>query len=303
MAFNKGFDTAARTQRHAPGLAITAMIIAGVLVTLNNVATKAISFDMPVSEIVALRSISVLALLLGALATRPGGFHDLRVKQPLYHLGRGLLMAISMFAFIGALRAMPMVDVQAIVFIGPLIVTALAPLMLGEKVGWHRWIAVLVGFAGVIVMLRPSSAGLNFLALLPLCSACTTALRDIMTRRMSANDTSIAIEFYTQAIVAIVAFSALPFGWTVPTAIDLVFVLLSAVTLAGGHFLLIEALRFAETTAVAPFRYLMLLWIGVTGLIFFGEVPDVWALTGSALIVASGCYAIDHEARRQPNNP
>ena len=126
-----------------------------------------------------------------------------------------------MFLFIGALRALPLVDAMTLVYVGPLIVTALAPAMLGEHVGRHRWAAVLVGFAGVILMLRPGGEGLHWAAAIPVAAAFLGALRDIITRRMSAADTSVGILFATSCIVALASAATLPLGWEVPSWRDL----------------------------------------------------------------------------------
>lgn len=298
MPTTRRFDASARTQRHAPGLAIVYMVAAGVLITLNNTATKAVAHAVPLGELIFFRGLTAALLIALWLRVGSGSFADLKVRRPWDHFWRGVLMVISMFAFIAGVRAMPLVDVQALVFIGPVLITAMAPFLLGERVGWHRWSAVLVGFAGVIVMLRPGAAGLYWIALLPLASALASALRDIMTRRMSAGDTSLAIEFYTQLIVVAAATAAA--GWIVPAPRDLGLVVLCGVLLTGAHVLMIESLRFAEAVAVAPFRYLMLIWTGLLGFAFFGEIPDLWAIAGSALIVASGLYVIHRETRRRP---
>ena len=294
------FDASARTQRHAPGLAIVYMVAAGVLITLNNAATKAVAHEVPLGELIFFRGLTAALLIALWLRVGRGSFADLKVRRPWDHFWRGVLMVISMFAFIAGVRAMPLVDVQALVFIGPVLITAMAPFLLSERVGWHRWSAVLVGFAGVVVMLRPGAAGLYWVALLPLASALTSALRDIMTRRMSAGDTSLAIEFCTQSIVVAAAAATAAAGWVVPAPRDLVLIVLCGVLLTGAHVLTIESLRFAEAVAVAPFRYLMLIWTGLLGFALFGEIPDLWAVLGSALIVASGLYVIHRETRRRP---
>ena len=291
-----------RRQIDAPGLGIACMIAGGMLISVNNAILKSIPTSVPLGEVICLRALVSLALIAGFVLLRRRA-RDLRVSRHRVHLLRGLLQVASMFLFIGALRALPLVDAMTLVYVGPLIVTALAPAMLGERVGRHRWAAVLVGFAGVVLMLRPGGEGLHWAAAIPVAAAFLGALRDIITRRMSAADTSVGILFATTCIVALASAATLPLGWEVPTWRDLALIAVAGAFVTASLFLLIEALRFAAASTVSPFRYVALIWAGLLGFLMFGEIPDGWALAGGALIVLAGLYLVHRETRRPIRAP
>ena len=291
-----------RSQVDAPSLGIACMVAGGMLISVNNAILKSISTTIPLGEVICLRALVSIALIAGLVVAR-GRVQDLRVTQHRVHLLRGVLQAGSMFLFIGALRALPLVDAMTLVYIGPLIITALAPVMLDERVGWHRWSAVLLGFTGVVVMLRPGGDSLHWAAIIPIGAAFVGALRDIITRRMSAGNTSVGILFYTSCIVALVSSATLPFGWEVPSWGDLALIVTAGAIVTTSLFLLIEALRFAQASTVSPFRYVALIWAGVLGFLMFGEVPDVWTIAGGSLIVLAGIYLVHRETRRPIRTP
>ncbi len=291
-----------RSQIDAPGLGIACMVTGGLLISVNNAVLKSISTSVPLGEVICLRALVSIALIAAFILVRRR-VHDLRVTRHRVHLLRGILQVGSMFLFIGALRALPLVDAMTLVYIGPLFITALAPAMLGERVGWHRWTAVLVGFAGVIVMLRPGGEGLHWAAIIPVGAAFVGAVRDIITRRMSAGDTSVGILFYTSCIVGLVSAATLPFGWEIPSWRDVVLIAVAGGIVTTSLFLLIEALRFARASTVSPFRYVALIWAGVLGFLMFDEIPDAWTMAGGALIVLAGLYLVHRETRRPIRTP
>ena len=291
-----------RAHVDAPGLGIACMIGGGLLISVNNAILKSISTTLPLGELISLRALVSVALILGYVVLR-GQLQDLRVTHHRVHLIRGVLQVGSMFLFIAALRALPLVDAMTLVYVGPLIITAMAPAALGERVGWHRWSAVMIGFAGVIVMLRPTGDGLQWAAVIPVAAAFVGAVRDIITRRMSAGDTSVGILFYTSCIVALTSSLTLPFGWQVPLWRDIALIGVAGLFVTASLFLMIEALRFAQASTVSPFRYVALIWAGVLGFLVFAEVPDAWTVAGGALIIAAGLYLIHRETRRPIRTP
>ena len=278
------------------------MIGGGLLISFNNAILKSISTSIPVGEVICLRALCSLVLIIGYVLIR-NRLSDLRVVGHRVHLIRGVLQIGSMFVFIAALRALPLVDAMTLVYIAPLLITAMAPVALGEYVGWHRWSAVLLGFAGVIVMLRPTGDTIQWVILLPVAAAFLGATRDIITRRMSAGDTSAGILFYTTCIVAIGSLFTLPFGWQVPAWQDVLRIGSASLFVSASLFLMIEALRFAQASTVSPFRYVALIWAGLLGFIVFAEVPDRWTVAGGALIVVAGLYLIHRETRRPIRTP
>ena len=176
---------AGKTHVNAPGLGIACALAASFLITLNDTTMKAVTRGVPVGELISLRAATVLALV-ALYIWLSGRGRELRVYHPKAQAIRASMMVIGSFLFVAALRAMPLADVSAILFLAPLMMTAMAPVFLGESVGWQRWSAVLVGFAGMIVMLRPSGEGLYWLALLTAASALTATLDRKSTRLNSS---------------------------------------------------------------------------------------------------------------------
>jgi drug/metabolite transporter (DMT)-like permease len=274
------------------------LMLAGLLVlTLNDATAKWLAADYPVPQIISLRGVFILAPLAIVLLMR-GGLGAFKPHRFRNHAVRSLCFIGSTFFIITALSLMPLADAIAFTFTGPLIVAALAPFILGEHVGWRRWSAILVGFAGIIVMARPTPDAFQWAAFIALGAAFWGALRDMVTRRISAEEPSELILLYSTSAVTIVGgFAAFWFPWRMPDDIDLALFALLGVLNGGAHYMMIEAHRWAEASIVAPFRYSALVWALVLGFLIWGDVPDAWLLCGSALVVGSGLYILHRETR------
>ena len=188
------------------------MVAASLLVSLNDVIMKWLTGTMPVGQILCVRGLVVIAATI-AFALHEGGVHRLRVRSLKFQSLRAGLVVAGMFCFITALGLLPLAEAVALLFAAPLFATALAVLLLGERVGWRRWAAVLVGFAGVLVIVRPGSAAFVWIALLPLTSALLGALRDIVTRRLSYSDSSAGTLMVTSVAVVVAGLATWPLGW------------------------------------------------------------------------------------------
>ena len=204
-------------------------------------------------------------------------------------------MVVSTFLFIYALRFLPLGETVAITFAGPLFVTAMAPFALGETVGWRRWAAVFVGFAGVLFITRPTAEAFQLAALLPLGAAFLSAVRDLVTRRITVNESSMAILLTTTLALMGAGLCTIPFGWRMPSLADAGVMAVSGVLVAVGHYYTIETFRHAVTALVSPFKYLSIIWASLIGLLVWGEVPDSWMTFGTLLVVASGLYILHRE--------
>ncbi|MBT6119665.1 MAG: DMT family transporter, partial [Rhodospirillaceae bacterium] len=201
--------------------------------------------------------------------------------------------------FVTGLNVMPFADAVAMTLAGPLFLTALAVPILGEPVGWRRWTAVGIGFIGVLIMVRPGGEAMRLVAIFPLAAALAGAVRDLITRRMSRSESSLAMLFWTTAIVTMGGLTTLPFGWVPPRIDDLGLLIATGFMLASAHYLFIEAFRLAQAAVIAPFKYTNLVWAVIIGLIVWGDLPDAWVFTGAALVVASGLYILHREAVRR----
>ena len=237
------------------------MIGGSLLLTMNDGVVKWLSGDYQVGQILTFRGAAAVILITGVLLWRRE-FNIFEVRYPKVQLLRAVLMIASTFLFVNGLRLMPLADTVAIAFVGPIFVTALAPILLSERVGWRRWSAVLVGFAGVLIILRPGGDGLHWAALLP-----------------------------AGAVTA-------PFGWQTPALADLGLFVVAGMLLSIAHFLHIETFRFAEAAVVTPFKYSALLWAMAIGFLVWGDIPDNRTLLGAALLIGSGLYIFHREGRR-----
>lgn len=267
------------------------------LLTLNDAVLKSLTAHYPVGQLLFVRGLFVF-VPIALLAWRGGGLVALRIRNFRGQLARATLTVASTFLFVTGLSVMPIADAVAIVIAGPLFVTAMAGPLLGEQVGWRRWGAVMLGLAGVLIMLRPTGDALRWVALFPLCGAFMGAMRDIVTRQLSASETSTSILCFTTGSVAFAGLCTLPLGWRPVALDDLALLALSGFLLGAAHYLLIETFRFAEAVLVAPFKFTNMIWAVLFGFVFWGELPDRWVMGGSSLVIASGLYILHRETVR-----
>jgi drug/metabolite transporter (DMT)-like permease len=268
------------------------MIVGGALLTVSDAVTKYLTESFPVGQILTMRSIATV-VPLAFLAWRLGGWATLKVRDVKGQAVRAVCVVGSTIFFVTSLAYLPLATSIAIAFAAPLIIVALAPLALGERLTPARLTAVAVGFLGVLVIIRPGGDSLlGWASLLPLGSAVAGSLRDLITRRISATESSVATFAVTIAVTAFAGLFTLPFGWVWPTAAQLAVVGAGGLLLGFAHFLLIETFRLAEATLVAPLKYTTLVSGIVLGFAVFGDIPDAWMLLGSALVVAGGLLAL-----------
>ena len=280
---------------------IALMVFGSMLLTLNDAILKWLVADYPVGQLIFLRAWFV-AIPIAVIAWRSGGLSSLRVVDPRGHVIRALFVICSSYSFMTALRFMPFPEATAILFASPLFVTALSVPVLGEKVGWRRWTAVCVGFAGVLLIIRPTGDAFQMAALLVLASALFGGLRDLTTRRITARESSTAILVTTTTIVGLSGLLSLPVtDWRMPAPADLALLAITGTLMGSAHFCLIECFRQAEAALVAPFKYSALLWAGVLGWLMWRHVPDAWAMLGAGIVVASGLYILHRELHRRRN--
>ncbi|MCB1745005.1 MAG: DMT family transporter [Gammaproteobacteria bacterium] len=287
----------------APTRGIALVIASGAAFTCNDSMMKWLRADYPVGEAITLRGLFALLALLMLLPWM-GGWRSLRIHDWRAQITRGLLVCLTTVCFIAALRYMPLADAVGIAFSGPLFTVALAGLLLGERIGWRRWSAALFGFAGVLLMVRPSGAGLQPAALLPLVTALGGAVRDVLTRRMSLTDHSNAT--LAVSILAVVLFGglSLPLGalspeqrWIWPTGPHLLLFALAGVLLAIGQYCIIESLRLAQVGLVAPFKYTSYLWALLLGWLVWRDVPELGTALGATMVIGSGLFIFWREQR------
>ncbi len=201
----------------------------------------------------------------------------------------GLLFTATVLFFTG-FALLPLATVTAVAQIAPLLIVALAALILGEAVGPRRWAGVAVGLAGALVIVRPGLGAVAWAALLPLGGALAYALFNIATRFLGRDEDVWTTFFYTAVVGAVGATMALPFVWQTPRLADLHLFLLVGAFGAVGQLALILALNRAEASALAPYQYSQLIWAALFGWLFFAEIPDLWTAIGAMIIVSAGLF-------------
>lgn len=267
--------------------------------TLNDSITKAVSSEMNFGQVMLVRGLFAIVLIAGFAfqqrAIRP--LRTLMMKPVALRVFGEIGGTIS---FMAAITHLPLANTSAIFQALPLVITLGAALVLGEPVGWRRWSAIVAGFIGVIIIVRPGIDGFNQFALLALVSVAFCAIRDLATRQIPAQIPSLFITSVTTVIIAATGAAILvPLGgWTPVSGRALGLLALAAVLLLIGYQCVIMALRTGDISAVAPFRYTALLWAMLLGYLVFGDRPDAMMVTGASIIVLSGLYAFYRERMR-----
>lgn len=293
--------TSAATSMHGSNLrAIAAMIASQASFIVNDTLIKLATRELPGGEAIFIRGLMALLMAL-AIAAAFGliGPWPSRSEAPRIVL-RNIGEIGSTFFYLFALFNMPMADATAILQFLPLAITAGAALFLGEPVGWRRWTATAVGLFGVLVIIRPGTSAFTVWSLVALAGVAFSMLRDLSTRGISPRFPTIFLVVLSAATVTVFASSfALVETWVIPTPKALMLLAGAAIFLIGGYYFIVDAMRHGEVAVVAPFRYSVILWAIVSGLIIFGEKPDVMALVGTAIVTAAGLYTFLRERKLQ----
>ena len=209
---------------------------------------------------------------------------------------RGVLMFGSTVFNFMALQTLQLAETIAIAFFAPMLTVALAGPLLGEWAGWRRWLAIVVGFIGVLIVTRPGFGVFGIGHVFSFCFVVCHALYIIMTRRMGASESSESLIFYSALTPALLMLPVVPLYGSVPQdALQWGLLLVTGVCGALGHFLLIKAYKQATTTALAPYPYSQIVWTVGLGWVAFGDLPDLWTMVGAGIIVASGLYILHRE--------
>ena len=276
---------------------ILLMLAGAAVLLLNDAVAKLLTESYSVAQVLSLRQLIALVPVLLVVHFR-SGWSSLRVTDWPGQIVRGSAFIATAWLMVSSLAALPLPVVTAIAFASPLFVAALSVPLLAEHVGWRRWSAICVGFAGVLIIVRPGSTAFVWPLLLPVGAALANGLRDIMTRRVARHDSSISILFWSGLMVAATGIPSAAIGdwiWVPPT--DWAWFGLVGLLNAGAHFLMIEALRHGEAALVAPFRYSALIWSVIIGFLVWGELPGLWVVAGALLVAGSGVYMIRRETR------
>lgn len=242
----------------------------------------------------------VLVFILLRGWTNPAMFRTANLPR---HVLRGIFLFGSTFFNFLALNTLQLAQTTSIFFFSPMLITALAGPLLGEWAGWRRWLAIGVGFVGVLVITRPGVQSFEAGHVYAVCATLSYAFYVIMTRQMAATETADSLIFYSALAPVILMAPVVPFTASLPPdAFHWVILLLLGVFGGLGHWLLIKAYRQATVTALAPYPYLQMVWMIGFGWLVFDQLPDSWTLGGAAIIVASGLYIVHREHRLRVSN-
>ncbi|MCA1455897.1 DMT family transporter [Bradyrhizobium sp. BRP22] len=268
--------------------------------TMNDAITKVVTSEMNFGQVMLVRGVFAVALI-AALAFHQGAMRPLRTLLVKPVALRVIGEVGGTVAYLAAIAHLPLANISAILQALPLLVTLGAALAFGEPVGWRRWLAIIAGFVGVLIIVRPGAEGFNQFTLLALISVIFCALRDLATRRIPAQIPSLFVTLVTTVTVMITgAVILVPLGgWTPPSTGALGLLAMAAVLVLIGYQCVIMALRTGDISAVAPFRYTALLWSILLGYLVFGDVPDAIMTAGASIIVLSGLYAFYREHKRK----
>lgn len=247
-------------------------------------------------QIVWIRQLGLLAGVVVALAML--GPSIFATRHPVLQLGRGLLAVTSAVCFIFAVKYVPLADAVAISFVAPFLVTAMGALFLGETVGARRWTAVVVGFCGALIVIRPGLGVMHPAGLLVVVAATAFAARQVLSRHLARDDRTVTTVAYTALVSIIVLTFPLPFFWTTPE-VGLQWALFFGVAVfaALGELMIIKSLEIAHASVLAPVHYSLLIWGTFWGWLVFDQLPDFWTWVGAAVIVATGLYIINRERK------
>lgn len=270
-------------------VAILYILAAIFLFGVVNALAKQLATRIEVFEILFFRNLFGLIPAI-AIALRQGLREVLKTDNPGGHLWRAFLGQAHLFCLFTAFAMMPLADAISISFSSPLVLVALSVPLLGEKVGFQRWAAVVVGLCGMLLIVRPTGEAVNLGALFAAASAVLYALSVIAIRQLSKTESSAAIAFYYAVYATIGMAVLLPLFWTTPTLWELFLLLLTGLSGGLGQYLTARAYGHSPAAALAPFNYTQLIWAALFGIVLFGEFPTALTLAGAAVIMGSGLY-------------
>lgn len=279
------------------GRGIAWMLLSVLIASGMDAISKYLGQTYPVPQIVWARYIFQAVVVILALWPR------LPVLVRTQRLGMQLLRSAMLLGatvtFLFGLQRIPLAEASSILFLAPLIVTALSLPFLREYVGARRWAAVFLGFVGALIVIRPGGGFLHIWAVFPLVTAFLYALYMVTTRQLSRTDSSLTTLIYTASVGTLVMSAVVPFVWVAPDAQGWVLMVVLGVMGGANHLALILAFKAAPAAVVSPFDYSRLIWATILGFLLFNDLPDVWTITGAALIVGSGLYVFYREQRQR----
>lgn len=279
---------------------ILLMLVGDFMFALNDAMGKWLVASFSVGQILLIRSFGAFFVLGPMLARQPVSALY-RVEKPQWQLVRVVLATADTGLFYAAVAYLPLADVMTFYMAGPIYVAALSHFLLGERIGWRRWLAVLIGFVGVVIALRPSSAMLSWPSMFGLVGSMSFALTLVLGRVLRSTPDATLVTWQTVGCLLIGALLSIG-SWSGFSANQLLALLLLGVVSCSAHLMITRSLKLAPASLLAPLQYTLLLWAIIFGWVFFGDFPDRQTLIGAAVIVLAGLF-IFHRAKVKDVEP
>ena len=274
---------------------VLSMLVAVAAFSLMDASMKMLAPHYPPMQVAAMRGLTSLPLVLLWALIDGGPMQLVRIRWPL-HLLRGVLSVIMLVAFVYGLQTLPLAETYSLFFVAPLLITALAMPILGERVGWRRWLAILIGLCGTLIVLRPSGQGMLSLGgLAVIVSAMGYALSAITVRVLGRTDSTQSMVVWMLAMLSVFSLALAWRGWMPVDAADWKPIATLAISGAIGQYGITEAFRRAPASVIAPLEYTALIWGLGLDWSLWGTLPDRWMLAGAAVIVICGLYLVRRE--------
>lgn len=282
------------TKRAAPLIGIALMMGAMAALPFIDMFAKILgAAGLPIVLIVCAR-VGFGAVMTAPLAYRAVGTGMFRRDNPWFHVLRAALFNLSTFTFFWSLKYLPLADALSIFFVQPLVLTALSGWFFGERVGLRRWAAVMVGFMGVLIIVRPGLVAFNLGTVFAFGSGCALAMYLALSRRIAGEMPAIVTTFQTSALCALILIGILPFIWVTPTGLQWGMLIAMGVFGTLGQFLMLRSYDFAEASLLAPFAYTEIIMATLLGWLVFGDFPDGYTVLGVGVLIASALYIALH---------
>ena len=281
-----------------PRLGIALMIATTVVFAVQDGISRYLAENYNVITVVTIRYMFFMCFVLAYGSRQKGGIQQMASSDQLpLQIGRGLLLLAQICVAILSFSTLGLVNFHAVFASYPLMVMALSVPILGEAVGWRRWLAVFVGFCGVLLILRPGTEMFSGMTILPVLAAFMMAIYGILTRYAARRDAAETSFFWTAMAGGIAMLCVGPFFWLPPVGSDWGWMGLLCLTGTGGHYMLIKALDATKASTIQPFAYLQLVFASSIGILVFADSLDPMLFIGSSIIVSSGLFALQRERK------
>jgi len=277
-------------------LGILLMIAGTFTLGVNDIIVKGLSFKFPIWEIVFFRALS--GLILSIFLIMIFGNATIKTKKPIAHLIRAFSSSFCVVLFFFGIKFLLLSENQAIFHTAPIIASILAIPILSEKIGFHRIVAISIGFIGTLIILKPGTDLFKIYSLIPLASAFFMAISYLATRYLMKTESSVAIIFYYSLALFFTSLFFLPKNFIMPNLYELIPLTLIGIIGSLGHFFLSQSAKNAEVTVITPFEYTSFIFVTLLAFIFYNQVPDISIYIGAIFIIISGIYIIYREQKK-----